>query len=155
MENKSLFCWLSSSLCLFLAVNIVLTSHSHELMISYMLQSVSTLFLFLVWCFIEGNKTCRFLTEISSLHCVLKCIHPEVVDIVPFLVRGIASSILEFLTKTPPSWLQQMSLEMFGLPVTLLRYHKFPPVLTLEWIQMPWEMNFLHAMALLWWKLYA
>ena len=68
----------------------------------------------------------------SSVHCVLKCIHPEVVDIVPFLVRGIASSVLEFLTKTPPSWLQQMSLEMFGLPVTLLRYHKFPPVLTLE-----------------------
>ena len=68
----------------------------------------------------------------SSVHCVLKCIHPEVVDIVPFLVRGIASSVLEFLTKTPPSWLQQMSLEMFGLPVTLLRYHKSPPVLTLE-----------------------
>ena len=68
----------------------------------------------------------------SSVHCVLKCIHPEVVDLVPFLVRGIASSVLEFLTKTPPSWLQQMSLEMFGLPVTLLRYHKSPPVLTLE-----------------------
>ena len=32
----------------------------------------------------------------SSVHCVLKCIHPEVVDIVPFLVRGIASSVLEF-----------------------------------------------------------
>ena len=67
----------------------------------------------------------------SSVHCVLKCIHPEVVDIVPFLVRGIASSVLEFLTKTPPSWLQ-MSLEMFGLPVTLLRYHKSQLVLTSE-----------------------
>ena len=67
----------------------------------------------------------------SSVHCVLKCIHPEVVDIVPFLVRGIASSVLEFLTKTPPSWLQ-MSLEIFGLPVTLLRYHKSQLVLTSE-----------------------